>query len=55
MTSMETWYDILGNLRLYVDHVKSSYKNAVVVFDGYEGGPSTKDNAHLRRTGGCMY
>ena len=38
---------------LYVDYVKSNYKNAVVVFDGYEGGPSTKDTAHLRRTGGC--
>ena len=38
---------------LYVDYVKSNYKNAVVVFDGYEGGPSTKDTAHLRRTRGC--
>ena len=38
---------------LYVDYVKSNYKNAVVVFDGYEGGPYTKDTAHLRRTGGC--
>ena len=38
---------------LYVDHIKSNYKNAVVVFYGYEGGPSTKDTAHLRRTGGC--
>ena len=38
---------------LYADHVKSNYKNAVVVFDGYEGGPSTKDTADLRRTGGC--
>ena len=34
-------------------YVKSNYKNAVVVFDGYEGGPSTKDTTHLRRTGGC--
>ena len=38
---------------LYVDYVKSNYKNAVFVFDGYEGGPSKKDTAHLRRTGGC--
>ena len=38
---------------LYVDYVKSNYENAVVVFDGYEGGPSTKDTAHLRRTRGC--
>ena len=51
---METWYDIFGNLRLICYHVKSDYKKAVVVvFDGYEGGPSTKDTAHLRRTGGC--
>ena len=38
---------------LYVDYVKPNYKNAVVVFDGYECGRSTKDTAHLRRTGGC--
>ena len=29
---------------LYVEYVKSNYKNAIVVFDGYEGGPSAKDN-----------
>ena len=38
---------------LSVDYVKSNYKNAVIVFDGYEGGPSTKVTAHLRRTRGC--
>ena len=38
---------------LYVDYVKSNYKNAIVVFDGYEGGPTTKDTAHFRRTRGC--
>ena len=38
---------------LYVDYVKSNYENAVVGFDGNEGGPSTKDTVHLRRTGGC--
>ena len=37
---------------LYVDYVKSNYKNPVVVFDGYEGGPSMKDTTHLRGTGG---
>ena len=37
----------------YVDYVECNYKNSVVLFDGYEGGPSTKDTAHLRRTGGC--
>ena len=34
----------LAICNLYVDHVKSNCKNAVVVFYGYEGGPSTKDN-----------
>ena len=43
----------LAICNLYVDHVKSNYKNAVVAFDGYKGGPSTKDTAHLGRTGGC--
>ena len=38
---------------LYVHYVKSNYKNAVVLSDGYEGGPSTKDTAHLRRARGC--
>ena len=38
---------------LCVDYVKSNHKDAVVVFDGYEGGPSTEDTAQLRRTGGC--
>ena len=28
----------------------SQYGNATVVFDGFGGGPSTKDNAHQRRT-----
>ena len=27
------------------------YGQAVVVFDGYEAGPSTKDSTHQRRTG----
>ncbi|EDO36625.1 predicted protein [Nematostella vectensis] len=34
---------------LYVRHVCSSYANATVVFDGYHG-PSTKDEAHRRRS-----
>ena len=33
---------------LYVGHVRSSYANATVVFDGYHG-PSAKDEAHRRR------
>ena len=36
---------------LYVDHIKSNYKDAIVVFDGYKGSPSTKDTAHIKGTG----
>lgn len=35
---------------MYVQHVKSSYGEALVVFDGYHG-CSTKDKAHGRRAG----
>jgi hypothetical protein len=35
---------------MYVQHVKSSYRHALVVFDGYHG-HSTKDEAHGRRAG----
>lgn len=38
---------------LYVQHVLK-YKEAIVVFDGYCNGPSTKDSAHLRRTKGIV-
>ena len=34
----------------YTDYVMQHYGKAFVVFDGYDSGPSTKDNAHLRRT-----
>ena len=34
----------------YTDYVIQHYRRAHVVFDGYNSGPSTKDNAHLRRT-----
>ena len=33
----------------YASFVISHYGNATVVFDGYCGGPSTKDNTHQRR------
>ncbi|KAK7109451.1 hypothetical protein V1264_013491 [Littorina saxatilis] len=33
----------------YVEYVKNSYPHATVVFDGYFGGPSTKDMAHVQR------
>ena len=34
----------------YASFTVDVYGNATVVFDGYDGGPSTKDNAHQRRT-----
>ena len=34
----------------YVEYVKRSYPHAIVVFDGYFGGPSTKDMAHVQRS-----
>lgn len=33
----------------YIDYVVQRYGRAFVVFDGYESGPTTKDNAHIRR------
>ena len=33
----------------FAKYVKQEYGSAVVVFDGYEKGPSTKDNTHRRR------
>ncbi|MCG8032824.1 MAG: hypothetical protein JAZ03_11705 [Candidatus Thiodiazotropha taylori] len=39
---------------MYVDYVNRKYRNAAVVFDGYEDGPSTKDATHLRRTGASV-
>ena len=32
----------------YVDYVRRRYSKAVVVFDGYQSGPSTKDPTHMR-------
>ena len=34
----------------YVSFTLNLYGKATVVFDGYDGGPSTKDNTHQRRT-----
>ena len=33
--------------------MKQRYGTVVIVFDGYTNEPSTKDAAHLRRTGTC--
>ena len=34
----------------YIHYVTSKYKQAIIVFDGYESGPSTKDVMHERRS-----
>jgi len=40
--------------QMYADFVHSRYGKAVVVFDGYDDGPNTKDNTHQRRVGGYV-
>ena len=37
--------------RLYTQYVVNTYSDAVVVFNGYDGGASTKDEIHSRRAG----
>lgn len=44
----QTTYANLSSL--YVQYVLHHYRHAVVIFDGYGRGPSTKDEAHKRRT-----
>ena len=39
--------------QMYATHVKERYGTAVLVFDGYTDGPSTKDAIHLIRTRTC--
>ena len=39
-------------ISMYGSYLKKKYSSAIVVFDGYQGGPSTKDTAHRRRKGG---
>lgn len=39
---------------MYVEYKSKKYDKCTIVFDGYEGSASTKDNVHLRRTGGQM-
>ena len=38
---------------MYSNFVIRVYGKGIVVFDGYNNGPSTKDMTHLRRTNGC--
>ncbi len=37
--------------QLYVQFVRKHYHDALIVFDGYSSGPSTKDETHQRRSG----
>ena len=37
---------------VYVQYVQRKYGNAIIVFDGYTNGPSTKDVKHMRRSKG---
>lgn len=39
---------------LYVQYIKRRYSDSLVVFDGYESGPSTKDVCHFRRSHGIV-
>ena len=38
----------------YVQYVLDKYRSPVIVFDGYQNGPSTEDNTHSRRTKSSM-
>ena len=38
----------------YVQYVWDKYRSPVIVFDGYQNGPSTEDNTHSRRTKSSM-
>ena len=40
--------------RIYTDYVARRHKKPIIVFDGYESGPTTKDAAHLRRSAGMV-
>ena len=40
--------------KAYVRYVAGKYPTAVVVFDGYQTGPTTKDTTHIRRTHGVV-
>ena len=40
--------------QLYGNYVQSHYQTATIIFDTYTSGPSTKDEAHQRRSGSEM-
>jgi hypothetical protein len=37
---------------VYIEHVKRTYRESIVVFDGYPDHPTLKDTTHLRRSKG---
>ena len=40
-------------INMYIHNVQEKYgRSTVIVFDGYESGPSTKDSTHERRNKG---
>ena len=47
----DTFEDIAS---MYMKHVSKNFLNPVVVFDGYESGPTTKDMTHNRRSKGVF-
>ncbi|KAK7111484.1 hypothetical protein V1264_011106 [Littorina saxatilis] len=47
--------ETFGNIcKMYADYINRRYRNPVIVFDGYDSGPTTKDTAHLRRSSGAV-
>ena len=46
--SMETRQTRESLCGKYTEYVKKYHQPKVILFDGYSGGPSTKDNSHLR-------
>lgn len=46
-----SWDEILSMYTKYVIH---KYRQATIVFDGYDDTPSTKDSTHTRRRGGSV-
>ena len=39
---------------MYVRYVTQKYGATAIVFDGYNGDPTTKDATHMRRMGYCV-
>ena len=50
-TKGDTFLGICGN---YIKYVMNRYADPIIVFDGYNSTPSTKDHAHRRRSKGIV-